>query len=166
MTRLNESRTERDVIITRILDAPIETVWKAWVETEMVKKWWGPKGFSVPVAEMDFREGGVSLISMEAPQEMGGSVIYNAWTYTRILTNQRIEFILKFTDKDRNILNPADIGIPAGVPKEVPHVITFRDIGGKTEVTYKESGYATNGAVETSRAGLNEVLVKLAEALK
>lgn len=166
MARMNESSTTRDVMVTCIFDAPVEKVWKAWVEPEMVKKWWGPKGFTVSTAELDFREGGVSLVSMQAPQEMGGFVFYNTWTYTRIIPNQRIEFTLRFTDKDRNILNPADIGIPASVPKEVPHVITFRDIGGKTEVTYKESGYTTDEAVETSRAGLNEVLDKLAEALK
>jgi len=72
----------------------------------MIKKWWGPKGFTVPVVKMDFREGGVSLVSMQAPQDMGGFIIYNTWTYTRILPKERLEFILKFTDKAGNMLNP------------------------------------------------------------
>lgn len=53
-----------ELTITRVFDAPVERVWSAWVEPEMVKKWWGPKGFMVPVVEMDFREGGTSLVSM------------------------------------------------------------------------------------------------------
>ena len=60
---------KRDVIVTRVFDAPVEQVWNAWVEPEMVKQWWGPTGFTCPLAEMDFREGGTSLVCMRAPKE-------------------------------------------------------------------------------------------------
>ncbi len=46
-------------------------MWSAWVEPEMVKKWWwGPKGFAVPVVEMDVREGGTSLVSMQIAKKV------------------------------------------------------------------------------------------------
>lgn len=157
---------DSNLFVTRVFDAPVERVWQAWSEPEMVKKWWGPTGFTVPVIEMDFREGDTSLVSMQAPEEIGGFVLYNTWEYTKIVPNERLEFILRFTDRDRRVLNPQDIGIPDGVPREVPHVITFKDVGGKTEMSYAEYGYTTNEALETSKVGLEQVLDKLAESLK
>jgi hypothetical protein len=65
MEKISKNITKTyELTITRVFDAPVERVWSAWVEPEMVKKWWGPKGFMVPVVEMDFREGGTSLVSM------------------------------------------------------------------------------------------------------
>jgi hypothetical protein len=65
------------------------------------------------------------------------------------------------------VFNPQDIGIPKGVPREVPHVITFKDAGGgKTEMFYAEYGYTTAESLETSKAGLEQVLDKFAESLK
>jgi len=157
---------EEDLVVTRVFDAPVEQVWRALTQSEQVKRWWGPAGFTVPVAEMDLREGGTSLVSMQAPQEMGGVVLYNTWEYTRIVPNERLEFINRFTDQDRRVLDPRALGIPEGVPGEVPHVIALRDLGGTTELTYAEYGYTTHSAREMSRAGLEQVLDKLAELLK
>jgi uncharacterized protein YndB with AHSA1/START domain len=53
-----------DVVVTRILDAPIEEAWKAWSDPGYVTRWWGPAGFTSPSAEMDFRVGGASLVCM------------------------------------------------------------------------------------------------------
>jgi uncharacterized protein YndB with AHSA1/START domain len=44
----------KELIITRIFNAPGKLVWKAWTEPEYVKHWWGPKGFTCPVAKIDF----------------------------------------------------------------------------------------------------------------
>lgn len=155
-----------DLTVTRVFDAPVERVWEAWGKENEVKRWWGPTGFTVPLVEMDFREGGTTLVSMQAPQEMGGFVIYNTWEYTKIVPNERIEFALRFADKDRTMLNPQDIGIPAGVPEEVPHVITFKGVSGKTEMHYAEFGYTTEEAVATSKSGLDQVLDKLANLVE
>jgi uncharacterized protein YndB with AHSA1/START domain len=43
-----------NMVVTRSFDAPVEQVWKAWSESEQVKRWWGPTGFTCPVAKMDF----------------------------------------------------------------------------------------------------------------
>ena len=148
-----------DVIETRVLDAPVEEVWRAWVEPELVKQWWGPTGFTVPVAEMDVREGGESLVSMAAP----GFTVYNTWTYRRVVPNERLEFVLRFADADRRVEEPQSFGIPAGVPREVPHVLTFRALAdGRTEMTLRESGYETAEAAAGSHAGLTQTFDKLA----
>ena len=163
----NQTATTKSMTLTRTFDAPVADVWKHWSDSEKVMKWWGPKGFTSPLAKMDFREGGVSLVCMRAPKEFGGFDMYNTWTYKKIVPHERIEFTLNFTDKDGNKLDPAQMSLPVGIPKEVPHVITFKAIGdNKTEMTVVESGYTTDQAVETSRAGLTECLDKMAQSLK
>jgi uncharacterized protein YndB with AHSA1/START domain len=158
---------KRNVVVTRVFDVPVEQVWKAWVEPDMVMQWWGPIGFTSPVAKMDFREGGTSLVCMRAPKEYGGQDMYSTWTYRKIVPNERIEYIFNFADKDGNKLTPAKLGVPAGVPEDGHHVITFKDLGNnRTEMTMTEHGYTTDQAHDTSKAGLEQCLDKMAESLK
>ena len=111
MTQANAATT-KDLSVTRTFDAPVERVWKQWSESENVMRWWGPKGFTSPLAKIEFREGGVSLVYMRAPKEFGGFDMYNTWTYKKIVPHERIEFVLNFSDKDGNKLDPANIGLP------------------------------------------------------
>lgn len=147
-----------NVEITRVFDAPIEQVWEAWQDPSLVKKWWGPKGFTCPVAEMDFREGGSSLVGMRSPQ---GQDMYNTWTYQSITPMKEIRYILNFTDNAGNKLNPADIGLPAAIPEDVPHEITLKDLGGKTEVRVTEMGYGAPEVAEMSKMGMEQCLDKM-----
>jgi uncharacterized protein YndB with AHSA1/START domain len=152
-----------DVVVTRVFDAPVELVWKAWSDSDHVMRWWGPTGFTSPLARIDFRVGGVSLVCMRAPKEFGGQDMYNTWTYQKIEPLERIEFIFHFTDKDGNRLDPAKMGVPPGIPQEVPHVITFKRLAeNKTEMTIRESGYTSETAVAISKAGLEQCLDKMA----
>jgi uncharacterized protein YndB with AHSA1/START domain len=155
--------TKRNVVVTRVFDAPVGQVWKAWSDPEYVMQWWGPTGFTCPLAEIDFREGGTSLVCMRAPQEFGGQDMYNTWTYTRIVPVQRFEYIQRFTDEDGKAFDPAGLGLPAGIPKEVRTVNTFKDLGnGKTEITITEYGYTTDQVHDLSKAGLEQCLDKMA----
>jgi uncharacterized protein YndB with AHSA1/START domain len=154
---------KHNVVVTRLFEAPVEQVWNAWVEPEMVMQWWGPTGFTSPLAEMDFREGGTSLVCMRAPQGFGGQDMYNTWTYSKIVPNERIEYIFNFSDKDGNKLNPAQLGVPAGVPEDGHHVVTFKDLGdNRTEMTVTEHGYTSDQAHDISKAGLEQCLDKMA----
>jgi hypothetical protein len=59
------------------------------------------------------------------------------------------------------------LGVPAGVPEDGHHVITFKDLGNnRTEMTMTEHGYTTDQAHDTSKAGLEQCLDKMAESLK
>jgi len=154
---------KHNVVVTRLFDAPVSEVWKAWSDPAYVRQWWGPTGFTCPLAEMDFREGGTSLVCMRAPREFGGQDMYNTWTYTKIVPNERIEFVHHFTDKAGTKLDPSSIGIPPGVPKEVRHVITLKAAGkDKTELTVTEFGYTSEQARDISEAGLEQCLDKMA----
>lgn len=147
-----------DVSSTRTVPVPAAEVWKAWEESEYLKQWWGPQGFTCPTADVDFREGGRTLVSMTAP---GFGEIYNTWTYTRIVPHERIEYVLRFTDKAGA---PHDPPMP-DIPNEVPHVVTFETLpDGGTAVTVAEFGYATAEAATISRGGLEQCLDKLVAA--
>lgn len=54
---MNTTAATRDLVITRAFNASVEQVWSAWTDPERIKRWWGPVGFTCPVANMDFREG-------------------------------------------------------------------------------------------------------------
>jgi uncharacterized protein YndB with AHSA1/START domain len=151
------------VVSTRVFDAPVERVWAAWCDQDKVKRWWGPHGFSVPVARMDVRVGGVSLVGMRAPAEYGLPDMYNTWTYTAVVPPERLEFIVHFTDAEGRRLAPAQLGLPPGIPNSVPHVVVFKPLGPhRTELTQTEYGYTTEQARDMSKAGLEQVLDKLA----
>jgi uncharacterized protein YndB with AHSA1/START domain len=153
----------KNVFVTRVFDAPVEEVWSAWVEPERVKQWWGPTGFTAPVAAMDFREGGTSLVCMRAPKEYGGQDMYNTWTYQRIVPMESIEFIQRFADKDGNQIDPAFIGLPPDIPRDVRHVVTFTAVGVKrTEMTVTEYGYHSDEIVNVSKTGMEQCLDKMA----
>jgi len=99
---------------------------------------------------------------MRAPQEFGGQDMYNTWTYTNITPRQRLEFIQHFADKDGNKVEPAQMGIPPGVPHEVRHVITFKAVGdNRTEMIVTEYGYTSDQAHDLSKAGMEQCLDKM-----
>jgi uncharacterized protein YndB with AHSA1/START domain len=157
----------RDLVITRLLDAPLELVWKAWTDPRHVMRWWGPDHFSSPSCIMDFREGGVTRVAMRAPQEMGGGDTFSTWTYTRIVPLQRIEYIQNLADRDGNRIDPSEAGLPPDFPQDVRTVITFKAVGDQTELTITEYGMpgADTQMGKFAEIGLNQSLDKLAASI-
>ena len=82
--------SEWDLVITRVFDAPRELVFKAWTETRHVAQWWGPKGFTNPVCEMDLRVGGRLRIHMRAPD---GVVYPMTGVFEEIVPPERLVFV-------------------------------------------------------------------------
>jgi uncharacterized protein (TIGR02246 family) len=150
----------RDLAVTRVVDAPVEQVWKAWSDPEHVLRWWGPAGFTSPLAKMDFREGGTSLVCMRSPE---GQDLYNTWTYRKIVPMQLIEFLLNFADKDGNRIDPATVGLPPDLPQDVRNVVTLKALSdNETEMTVTEYGYTSAQLFDLSKAGLEQCLDKMA----
>ncbi len=163
MANVTVGAKKRDLVVTRVLDAPVEWVWKAWTDPKYVMQWWGPTAFTCPVAEMDFREGGTSLVCMRAPKDFGGQDMYNTWTYRKIVPMQSIEYILNFADKDGKVIDPATLGLPPDMPQEVRNLVTLKDLGnGKTEMTITEYDWAVGHMMDMSKMGLEQCLDKMA----
>ncbi len=96
----------KQIEVTRTFNAPVEMVWKVWTDPELVKRCWGPKHFISPVAIIDFREGGKSLVSMQAPKEMGGQEWYSIWEYVKIIPLKTIELFKAYLTKTAIKLTP------------------------------------------------------------
>src|SRR5450755_3144970 len=79
----------RDLILTRIIDAPREKLYRAWTEPELLKQWFAPWPFTTPVAELDVRAGGANFIVMRGPD---GVEMPNTGVYLEVVPNERLVF--------------------------------------------------------------------------
>lgn len=157
------SEQRLDVVAHRTVDAPVERVWAAWTEPEGVRAWWGPSGWTCPDAAMDVRVGGASRVTMRSPD---GHDLHNLWTYTLVDAPRRLEYVLEFCDASGRVVDPADLGLPPGIPVPVPHVVTCAPLpAGGTALTVTELGYASEAARDLSLAGLEQTLDKLVAGL-
>ena len=96
------SRTE--FTLTRVFDAPRDIVFKAWSDAEALAQWWGPKGFGMEVATLDFRPGGWFHYSMKSPD---GKLMWGKFVYGEIKAPEKFVFINSFSDeKGNNTRNP------------------------------------------------------------
>ena len=81
------SDADREIVVTRVFDAPRERVWEAWTDPKQVARWWGPNGFTTKIEKMDFRVGGQWKHMMHGPD---GTDYPNESTFTEIVKNERI----------------------------------------------------------------------------
>ena len=107
MTKGKGNETER-MVVTRVFDAPRELVWKAYTDPKYVMQWWGPKGFTCPACEMDFRVGGKFLLCMKTPDGYEG---WNAVEYHEIVLHEKIVSSMYFSDSKGNKIEPEELGI-------------------------------------------------------
>lgn len=113
--------SDRELVLTRIINAPRERVYQAWTDPELLKQWFAPKPFTTPVVKMDVRPGGANLIVMRGPD---GNEFPNRGVYLEVVPNERLVFTDAYTE--------------AWQPSEKPFmtvVLTFEDVGGKTKYT-------------------------------
>jgi len=126
MTSQTEQGTETnatncELVISRIIDAPREKVYRAWTEPELLKQWFAPKPWTTPVAELDVRAGGSNLFVMRSPE---GADFPNRGVYLEVVKNERLVF--------------TDAYVKAWEPSEKPFmtvIVTLEDVGGKTKYT-------------------------------
>jgi uncharacterized protein YndB with AHSA1/START domain len=83
------STADREIIITRVLDAPRELVFNAWTDPKHIAQWWGPRGFTNTVSEMDVRPGGVWRFVMHGPD---GVDYKNKIVYIEIVQPERLVY--------------------------------------------------------------------------
>lgn len=88
-------RKERELRFERAYVAPIEAVWRAWTQPELLRQWWGPQKTTVPECEVDLRVGGRIYIVMEAGEGMGkyqGTRWPLEGTFTHIESQRRLVY--------------------------------------------------------------------------
>ena len=137
--------TEDAVVIERTFGAAVDLIWQMWTQPEHFKKWYGPKGFTVPVAEMDMRVGGKRLICMVSPD--GSMKMWTTGEYTEIVPNERLVYTESPADENGNVVSPSAMGMPEGYPATTEVTVLLADLGGRTKMVMTHAGVpASSGA--------------------
>jgi uncharacterized protein YndB with AHSA1/START domain len=158
----SQTGTTQELVIERVIDAPREQVWEAWTDPEKVKQWWGPKQFTAPTIQSDFKVGGTYLYSMRSPE---GQEFWSTGTFREIVPMERIVVTDSFADEDGNAVPASHYGMGEGFPDETEITVTFEDVNGKTRLTVRQP--AIPGEMgEQSEQGWNESLDKFEESVK
>lgn len=124
---------EKDMVITRILNAPRELVFKAWTDPDLLSQWWGPEHFTAPIVKIDPRVGGQVLLSMQSPE---GDMYWSGGEFKEYDPPNRLAWTDHFADEDGNLVLPEAYGMPADFPAETLVTVTFETVdGNKTRLT-------------------------------
>lgn len=113
---------ERELVLTRVIDAAPQKLYRCWTEPELLKQWFAPAPYTTPHAELDVRPGGANLVVMKSPE---GQEMPNPGVYLEVVPNRKLVF--------------TDAFVAAWTPSEHPFmtvILTFEDLGGgKTRYT-------------------------------
>ncbi len=85
----------RDLVLNRFVDASPAALYRCWTEPELLRRWFAPEPWTVPVAELDVRVGGASLVVMRGPD---GTDYPNRGVYLDLVPGERIVFTDAFVD--------------------------------------------------------------------
>jgi uncharacterized protein YndB with AHSA1/START domain len=143
--------TGREIVITRVYDAPRELVWKAWTEPEQLAGWWGARGWSTRRSSvvMDVRPGGTFRLT--SVRDADGREMDTEAVYQEVVELER----LAFAELPRDDCHHGAVG-----------AVTFTDLGdGRTEMVFRTTMQTTDEIRRTSRAGLESAFERLAEHL-
>lgn len=113
--------SDRELILTRLIDAPPSKLFRAWTEPDLMKRWFAPLPWTTPRVETDLRPGGSSLIVMRGPD---GNEFPNRGIYLEIVKDKKLVF--------------TDAYVRAWEPSEKPFMtvtLTFEEEQGKTRYT-------------------------------
>lgn len=157
MTPIKEASFER------VYDAPVKTVWQAWTDPEMLKKWWGPQGVTIPECEVDLKVGGRLYIVMQATEAMGeyaGTRWPMEGSYTVVEENVKLSYDAKAWTE----------GHEDATTIEQTTTLVLTEENGKTKIkldaAITKSGPDANTAIEGMKYGFSQQLDKLSDFLK
>src|SRR3954453_5640321 len=86
----HSATADREIVISRVIDAPRELVFEAFTEVRHLSRWWGPEGFTTTTLSFEFREGGEWDFVLHGPD----GTDYTEWiTWTEIAPPERIALL-------------------------------------------------------------------------
>lgn len=136
---------QQGLLLKREFNAPRELVFKVWTDPAHFGNWWGPKGFSLEVAKMDVRPGGMFLGCQKSPD--GQHAMWGKFVYKEVQEPEKLVWIQSFSDEEgqtvRAPFNP-------NWPLEILNVLTLEENEGKTILTLQ--GGPINASAEEQEA--------------
>ncbi len=131
-----------ELVLTRLIDAAPEKVYRCWTEPELLKRWFAPRPYVTPVAELDVRPGGSVFIVMRGPD---GKDLPNPGVYLEVVPNRR--------------LVSTDAYVRAWQPSEKPFMtldLTFEPVDGKTRYTARARHWTAADREAHEKMGFHE----------
>jgi uncharacterized protein YndB with AHSA1/START domain len=153
---------EQDLVVARAFDAPRDLVFRAWTEAERLKRWWGPRDFTMPYCEIDLRPGGIFLRCMRSPE---GRDLWVTGVFREVVASERLVFTDSFADAGGNVVPAEHYGLEPGLPLERLVTVTFEEHAGSTTVTVRHAGLLPGAERDLVRHGWAGGLNSLAEYL-
>jgi uncharacterized protein YndB with AHSA1/START domain len=126
----DENNDSKEIVIRREFDAPRSLLWDVWTRPEHIEKWWGPRGFSTKVTEMDFRAGGKWKYVMTGPDGMEYPV---NGIFSEVTPPERIVTTDEFGDDYDKRMPGVDL------PKGLVATAVFDDLGTRSRLTLTTS---------------------------
>ncbi|MGE5041718.1 MAG: SRPBCC family protein [Candidatus Levyibacteriota bacterium] len=170
---------EKGVVIEREFDAPVEKLWQAWTDPEMIKQWWGPEHFYAPSIKNDLRVGGMYIFAMHGPKDSQfDKDMYSAGIYKEIVPPSgsnpgKLVVTDYFSDEEGNMVSPQEAGLEdPNFPKELTVTVLFEKVGvGKSKLSIVYPKPETEEQVQAMlksgmKDGWNSSLDKLGNVLK
>jgi uncharacterized protein YndB with AHSA1/START domain len=145
-----EKTAERELVITRIFDAPRDLVFKAWTEPERVLHWLGPRDFTALAFQMDRRPGGAWHSRMRSPD---GTEHSNRGVVREVIEPERVVFTFAWDDPD---------GAPG---REMLVTIALAEHDRGTEMTFTQAVFESAEDRDGHRDGWSESFDRLAAYL-
>jgi uncharacterized protein YndB with AHSA1/START domain len=118
-------------------NASPDKVWRVWTDSDSMKQWWGPTGYSAPFIRNDLRVDGTYLWAMKSAK---GEMFWNTGVYKEVVPNSRIVSTLSFADETGKALPGSKAPVPGRWPNAVTVIVEFTESSGKTKVTVTEIG--------------------------
>ncbi len=116
--------------ITRIFNAPIETLFRMWTDSNHLKRWWAPNGFMMDIARIDLRPNGILLYKQTSSE---GQEMWGKFVYQEVVKPTKLVFINSFSDD-----NALTVRAPfySSWPLEIMNTLTLKsEIDGRTTLT-------------------------------
>jgi uncharacterized protein YndB with AHSA1/START domain len=138
---------ERELVMTRVLDAPRELVFRVWTERQHLLRWWGPKDFTTTFFEVDLRPGGAWRARMRSPD---GTEYSQHGVFREIVEPERLVFTFTWGDDPDH---------------EMLVAVTFVERGAKTEMTFRQGVFRSVESRDSHEEGWSECFDRLREYL-
>lgn len=143
---------DRELVLSRLIDAPREKVYRAWTDPDIMKQWFAPRPWTTPRIELDLRPGGATLFVMRDPE---GNEYPNHGVYLDVVPNER----LVFTDAYTKAWQPSDKPFFTAV-------VTFADEGGKTRYVARALHWSVEDREAHEKMGFHEGWGQCADQLE
>jgi uncharacterized protein YndB with AHSA1/START domain len=153
-----KSDVEREIVLSRVVDAPRKMVWEAWTDPKHVAKWWGLNRFSTTIEEMHVRPGGVWKQVIHGPD---GTAYPNESVFVDVVQYEGLVYTLTG-------------GFKGGSPVKMEKTTTFEGVAGGTRVTMRpvfdsaearDQNVGEYGAIEDGKQTLERLADYLTHSL-